>query len=564
LPFLGSSISAIIIGAMEAIMLTAHYLTKTFDQQPLFENVSFSLNPGERTGLVGVNGCGKTTLLRILAGRDEPSSGHINRSSDLRIGYLPQGFELDPGLTFSEVIGQAAGNPAAMEEDLVRLAAELARNPDHPGLAQQYDALLRKIEMDASGQAAQILKGLGIDQINPDFPVSRLSGGQKTRLSLALVLLSDPQLLLLDEPTNHLDIVMLEWLEEWLGASPCAALVVSHDRMFLDHTVTRILEMEKGRLKEYVGNYSAYLEQRQAEIDRHWSAYKDQQEEIKRMEADIARVKAQAAYTERQASSIRIGGPDMKIKGFKSYQQGIAKKVAKKASAREKKLDRYLEDEERVERPGRSWVMRMQFNETPHLGRSVIELDDLSIGYHPAMPLLEHIHLQLRASQRVALTGPNGSGKTTLFKTITGELAPLRGTIRLGSSVHLGYMTQDQSSLDPTKTVVETILPYFSNQTEARSFLAQYLFSGDEPLKPLALLSYGQKARLMLALLVAQGSNCLLLDEPINHLDIPSRTQFESALAQFPGAVLAVVHDRYFIERFADEVWWVEKGGIHC
>jgi ATP-binding cassette, subfamily F, member 3 len=543
-------------------MLTVFHLKKSFNTQFLFDNVSFTLNPGERVGLVGVNGCGKTTLLRILARREEASGGHFSHDPDLRIGYLPQGFEPDPTATFGEIIGQATGNPQALEDELGQVAAELAKNLKDPDLSNRYDELIRRIEANATGQAAAILNGLGLNGIDPAMPAGLLSGGQKTRLSLALVLLGEPQILLLDEPTNHLDISMLEWLEDWLNNSPCGALVVSHDRTFLDHTVTRILEMEKGQVREFHGNYSNFLDQKQAEVEKQWSAFKDQQEEIRRMEQDIARVKAQAAFTERQASSVRIGGSDFKLKGYKSYQQGIAKKVARKASSREKKLERFIEDDERVERPQRSWVMKMEFRETPHLGRSVIEIDQLCVGYDPAAPLLEDIRLQIHAGQRIALTGPNGCGKTTLLRTITGQIPALAGEFRLGSSVRLGLMAQDQSDLDPAKTVVESIQDHFPNPTDARSYLAKFLFTGDEPLKPVSLLSYGQRARLMLALLVAEDCNCLLLDEPINHLDIPSRTQFEKALEQFPGAILAIVHDRYFIERFADEIWSIEDGVI--
>jgi len=394
-----------------------------------------------------------------------------------------------------------------------------------------------------------------------------LSGGQKTRLSLALVLLADPQLLLLDEPTNHLDITMLEWLETWLKSYPGGALIVSHDRTFLDNTVNRILEMDPSRsgqvtVREYAGTFSDYMEQRQVEFEKQQSAYADQQMEIRRMQQDIARVKAQAAHTERMASSIRIGGPEYKAKGFKSYQQGIAKKVAKKAASREKKLERFVESDDRVERPRESWQMKISFGETPHLGRSVIQMDGLTIGYDPERPLLSDLALAVQAGQRIAITGPNGCGKTTLLRTITGQLAPLGGDLRLGGTVRLGYMTQDQSGLDPTLSPLETLLPAFRNQTEARRFLASYQFRGDEALKPNELLSYGQRARLMLALLAAQECNLLLLDEPINHLDIPSRTQFEQALQPFEGAILAVVHDRYFIERFAETIWWVEGGRV--
>jgi ATP-binding cassette, subfamily F, member 3 len=549
-------------------MLTVHYLNKSYDLQVLFENVSFTLNPGERIGLVGPNGCGKTTLLRILAGKEAPSNGNVSRDPALRIGYLPQGFEPDPNAALGRIIGEAAGAPDALEAELAAVATGLSAAALTLGeklvLETRYDELLRRIQSAESGRTAAILAGLGLHGIDPDLPAGRLSGGQKTRLSLALVLLGEPQLLLLDEPTNHLDIAMLEWLEDWLKAYPGGVLIVSHDRTFLDHTVTQILDMDPQQhtVRVYAGNYSDYLEQKQAEYDRQWSAFKDQQQEIRQMKQDIARTRAQAEYTERQASSIRIGGPEMKNKGFKDYEQGIAKKVAKKAKAREKKLERFMEDDDRVEKPRRSWQMRIEFAEPPHLGRSVIRTDRLAIGYQLDAPLVKDLNLDVRSGQRIAITGPNGGGKTTLFRTILDEVPPLAGEVQLGPTVRLGYMSQDQSDLDLNLTAVETILDHFQNQTEARSFLAYYLFTGDEPLKPVSLLSYGQRSRLMLARLAARQCNCLLLDEPINHLDIPSRTQFEQALAQFEGAILAVVHDRYFIDRFADEVWWVEGGTV--
>jgi ATP-binding cassette subfamily F protein 3 len=545
-------------------MLTVSHLTKSYDFQSIFENISFSLNPGERVGLVGANGCGKTTLLRILAGLETADAGYVSRDPDLRLGYLPQGFEPDLHATLGEIIGTRVGDAAALEAELATTAEALARQPDDPHLQASYDDLLRRIQFAETGRAAAILAGLGLAAVDPALPARLLSGGQQTRLSLALVLLDDPQLLLLDEPTNHLDIAMLEWLEDWLNACPCGALIVSHDRTFLDHTVTRILEMDMQHhsLREYAGNYSDYAAQRQAEIDRQWSAYRDQQQEVRRMKADIARVKQQAAFTERQASSIRIGGGDFKIKGYKSYQQGIAKKVAKKAKSRERKLEHYLEADERVEKPQSSWSLKLSFAQPAHRSHSVIHAEKLSVGYDPGRPLLRDLALDVGAGQRIAITGPNGAGKTTLLRTIAGEIPPLSGEVRLGASQVLGYLAQDQSGLDPARTAVETLEAYFPTHTEVRSFLAKFLFTGDEPLKPVGLLSYGQRTRLMLARLVAEGSTCLLLDEPINHLDIPSRAQFEQALSTFEGAVLAVVHDRYFIERFAQQVWWVENGEI--
>ena len=299
-------------------MLTAHRLCKSFELQVLFENVSFSLNPAERTGLVGPNGCGKTTLMRILAGLEPPSSGHVSRDRSLRIGYLPQGFEPDPILTLEQTIQQHTWDINNLEAELASVAQALAHRASDPDLQTQYDMFLQRIQLAESGRTGHILAGLGLDGIDPQLPVGRLSGGQQTRLSLALVLLDDPQLLLLDEPTNHLDISMLEWLENWLVNSPCAVLIISHDRIFLDHTVTHILEMDplKYQVRSYAGNYTDYINQKQAEVEQQWSAYHDQQAEIQRMRQDILRTREQAAHTEREASSIRIGGEEYKQKGF--------------------------------------------------------------------------------------------------------------------------------------------------------------------------------------------------------------------------------------------------------
>ncbi|MEN6524466.1 MAG: ribosomal protection-like ABC-F family protein [Anaerolineaceae bacterium] len=545
-------------------MLTAHHLSKSYDLQTLFENVTFSINPGDRIGLVGTNGCGKTTLLRILAGVEQTNTGSIYREASLRIGYLPQGFEPEKNTTIADIIGKAIGSISVMETRLAELSAGLAQDPHDPKLGREYDDLLQQIQNADPGRVAAILSGLGLPDLDQNMPAAYLSGGQKTRLSLALVLLVDPQILLLDEPTNHLDITMLEWLEKWLRGLSSGVLIVSHDRTFLDNTVTHILEMDmlQKRVKEYAGNYSDYLAQRQNEQEKQAAEFNDQRMRIRQMKQDIAAAKNQAAYTERQASSVRIGGPEMKIKGAKDYHHAMAKKVAKKAKAREKRLEHYLESEERVERPVLAPKVRFGFGKVSHLGQSVLELEDLNVGYRAEKPLLSHLRLQVQSGKRIVLTGPNGAGKTTLLRTIAGEISPLAGQVSLGSSVRMGMMEQDQSSLDPSLSAVDTIIFAYPNETQARSYLSSFLFLGDEPLKLVKYLSYGQKARLLLAKLIAEGCNFLLLDEPINHLDIPSRMQFETALSQFQGTVLAVVHDRYFIERFADEVWWVKEGGV--
>jgi ATP-binding cassette subfamily F protein 3 len=564
-------------------MLTAHHLTKSYGIHTILQDISFSVSSGDRAGLIGPNGCGKTTLLRILIGQETPDQGSVVLTRPgLRVGYLSQGFELEPGQTLAEAVDQARGRVTELEDELERLATALAQNPTDARLQSAYDDAIQSLQLSTYNLPPQaVLAALGLDDVPNDQPVGLLSGGQKTRLSLALVLLGEPHLLLLDEPTNNLDIQMLEWLESWLKGFRGSALIVSHDRAFLDNTVKSILELHPltHGLKQYTGNYSDYLEQKQAEQERQLQAYLDQQVKMRHMQQDITRLKAQAAHTERQASSIRIGGPDYKLKGFKSYQQGIAKKVAKKAKARQKKLERYLESDERVEKPRQSWQIKLDFGTPNHLGKDVLHVEEVTLGYPGQPVLLENVTLHIRAGQRIVLTGPNGCGKTTLLRAIvsaysratggvfsganSNHLEPLKGSIRLGSSVRLGYMTQEQELLEPERSALEIIqhvAPF--NETETRSFLHYFLFNSDNPLRPLRELSFGERSRLELAVLVAQGCNFLILDEPINHLDIPSRSHFEQALMQFGGAVLAVVHDRYFIERFASEVWVMEGRGI--
>ncbi len=549
-------------------MLTVHQITKSFGIHAVLQDISFSLSTGEHVGLIGPNGSGKTTLMRILAGLEAPDTGSVAHTyPGLQIGYLAQGMQFAPGQTIESSLGLASVSTDALEAEIASLAAAISKNPRDSALQGKYDLTLAQLST-ALRPPSTILIPLGLADIDLQTPVANLSGGQKTRLMLAQVLLKEPNLLLLDEPTNHLDISMLEWLEDWIKSYPGAALVVSHDRAFLDNTINTIntiLELDPAThcLKQYAGNYSDYTEQKEAERERQFQTYQDQQAEIRRMQADIARTRAQAERTEREASSIRIGGPDYKMKGYKSYQQGIAKKVAKKSKAREKKLERFLDSDALVERPRPSWQIKLDFGAPAHQSKDVLLTDNLSVGYPGGAALLSGLNLAVRNGQRIALTGPNGAGKTTLLRTIAGKLTPLAGSLRLGASVKLGYMTQEQELLDPALSPLRTIQRAAAfNETEARHFLHFFLFSGDDPLRPSAEMSYGERARLQLAVLIAQGCTFLLLDEPINHLDIPSRARFEQALANFKGTVLAVVHDRYFIEHFAEDVWIVQDGQL--
>jgi len=531
-------------------MLAVHRISKSFGLSPILQDISFALGPGERLGLIGPNGGGKTTLLRILAGQEAPDAGHVARTpADLRVGYLPQGLTIDPQATLGDVLHAAAPDAGRLAVELGELAVRLAAEPGRDDVQRAYDDVLQRLSRSESGRAESVLSHLGLDGLPREQPVGQLSGGQKTRLALALVLLDEPDVLLLDEPTNHLDIAMLEWLEDWLADFPGAALIVSHDRTFLDRTVTRILDLDPTTqtVREYDGNYSDYLDQYLSARERQYSTWRHQEDEIRRMRADIVRTREQARHVE---ITTRPNQPGVRR---------IAKKVARKAASREKKLERYVADDERVERPERSWQMKLAFDTLAdaHIGRDVLTLEELAVGYD--RPLLSGLNLSIRAGQRVALTGPNGAGKTTLLRTIAGRVPPLAGRARLGASVQLGYMSQEQENLDPDATPLATILGVAAmTETEARSFLHYFLFEGDDALRPIAALSFGERSRLSLARLVAEGSTFLLLDEPINHLDIPSRARFEEALTSFPGTILAVVHDRYFIERFATDIWLVE------
>ena len=540
-------------------MISVHDLSKTYGIQPVLQHVTFSVGAGERAGLVGPNGSGKTTLLRILTGQQTSDSGVVAFTpSNLRVGYLPQGYEFDWDDTIETFLTRMEGDLPALESRLMDLALLLGDDPDQEEVLAEYDATLERLTAAAAvaGRSPQVLEGLGLAHFDPDTPVGTLSGGQKTRLALAGVLLSSPQFLLLDEPTNHLDIEMLEWLEDWLLDFPGGVLLVSHDRALLDTVATRILELDPltRSLKTYEGNYTAYLEQKLAEREKQMQAYQDQQDEIARLRGSAEHVRGIARF--RKGGKADTG--DKFAKGFFA-NRGL--ETVRRAKAIERRIER-LQTVDRVDRPGRAWQMRVAFAPAGESGRDVLALEDLSVGYD-GVPLLEHINLVLRYGRRVVLAGPNGSGKTTLVRTVAGVLPPVAGSVRLGSRVRLGYMTQEQEGLNPAENPLETLRAVLSqNDTEVRSFLSKYLFTGDDVFTPNGKLSYGERARLLLALLAAQGCNLLILDEPINHLDIPSRARFEEALNAFEGAVLAVVHDRFFIEGFATEIWWVQDSGI--
>ena len=538
-------------------MLTAHHIHKTYGIQPILQDISFSISNGERTGLIGPNGCGKTTLMRILAGLVQPDSGTIvSTRPNLRIGYLAQGIEFEHDVTLQTALSLNPVSQAELESELVSLASDLSSNPNDSHLQTKYDSTLHQLTL-TNNQLPTLLAPLGLADIPIDTHISHLSGGQKTRLMLARVLLEEPHLLLLDEPTNHLDIEMLEWLEDWLNRFQGAALIVSHDRAFLDNTVTSILELDPKiqSIKAYPGDYTDYLEAKEKEYEKQYDEYQEQILELRKLH--------NAARHLRRISQFRKGGKgDTNDKFAKGFFGDRTTHTARRALRIEKRIEKSL-DEDRKEKPIQNWQMKLDFGATTHQSKDVLVAESLSIGYTTNNPLLENLNFHIRVGQHIALTGPNGSGKTTLIRTIAGKLNPLAGSLRLGVTVKLGYMTQEQELLNPNLNALQSVQNVASfNETEARNFLHYFLFKGDSALRPASDLSFGERARLQLGLLVAQSCTFLLLDEPINHLDIPSRARFEEALASFKGTILAVVHDRYFIERFASEVWNVRDGKI--
>ncbi|HEU0293715.1 MAG TPA: ABC-F family ATP-binding cassette domain-containing protein [Anaerolineales bacterium] len=537
-------------------MLTAHHLHKTYGIQPILQDISFSISNKERVGLIGPNGCGKTTLLRILAGLEGPDSGTVaSTRQNLRIGYLAQGMAFDPEQTLQTTLSLSSVSQTELETEIASLASALASNPNDSHLQAKYDSTILQFSNPQS--PVSILTPLGLADLPLDTPVKHLSGGQKTRLMLGRVLLEEPHLLLLDEPTNHLDIEMLEWLEGWLNRFQGAALIVSHDRAFLDNTVTSILELDPRTqtIKAHPGNYTDYLDFKQKEYEKQYDEYNDQIIELRKLH--------NAARHLRRISQFKKGGKgDTNDKFAKGFFGDRTTHTARRALRIEKRIEKTLQ-EDRKEKPMQNWQMKLDFGTSTHQSKDVLITDSLSIGYTPENPLLEDLNLHIRAGQRIAFTGPNGSGKTTLVRTIAGKLRPLAGNLRLGMTVKPGYMSQEQELVNPNLSALQSVQNIASfNETEARNFLHYFLFKGDTALRPTSELSFGERARLQLGLLVAQGCTFLLLDEPINHLDIPSRARFEEALGNFEGTILAVVHDRYFIERFASDVWHVKDGKI--
>ncbi|MBF6612031.1 MAG: ABC-F family ATP-binding cassette domain-containing protein [Chloroflexi bacterium] len=539
-------------------MLQVQNLYKSYGTATVLAGISFVLNNREHVGLIGANGSGKSTLLRCIAGEEQPDSGVIIMSPpEAIIGYLPQAFQESVNLTMSEAVAHAQAGLVEAEQALQNAAEALSSGVDPDTALADYTYTLAQFEAlggyEREQRASEVLQGLDLGHIEAGALVSTLSGGQKTRLGLAMLLLREPDLLLLDEPTNHLDVEALEWLESFVQSYPNSALIVSHDREFLDRTVTGVLYLdeETHTLKSYEGSYSHFEEAQEQEHEAHIQAWKLQQEYVARVERDIHAMKDGALNIERGTTPRQPG------------VRRLARKKARLAKSRERKLERYMAADERVEKPRPNWWLKLDFGPAPMEGKSVVRVEDLSFTYPGGAPLLEGVSLDVQYGDRIALVGPNGAGKTTLLRLIAGKLQPLSGVIKLGASVRLGLMAQEQETLDPERTVLQTALyERAMSETDARSFLHFFLFEGDDALKRVGDCSLGERSRLQLSLLVLRGCNLLLLDEPLNHLDIDGRAHFQEALEAFEGTVIVVAHDRAFLRDYPDRLVEVKNGGL--
>ncbi|PSP17466.1 MAG: lysophospholipase [Cyanobacteria bacterium QS_8_64_29] len=518
-------------------MLQLENISKVYPNNPVLRDVSWEVKPGDRVGLVGINGSGKSTQLGIIAGEIEPTEGRVVCASDTRAAYLTQEFEVDPERTVKQELWTVFGQANRAQQALAQVQAEMASaDPEQLDAAiQKMDGLQREFESlggySLEARIDKILPELGFEAADGDHRVGAFSGGWQMRMSLGKILLQDPDILLLDEPTNHLDLETIEWLEAYLQALKIPMVVVSHDRTFLDRLCTHIVETERGVSTTYLGNYSAYLEQKAQAQAAQQAAYERQQQELARQQAFIEKFRASAARSSQ-------------------------------AKSREKQLQKM----ERVAAPvAERKQPRFAFPPSPRSGREVALIEDLHYSYGER-PLFAGANLRIERGDRAAFLGPNGAGKSTLLRLLMGFEQPDAGTAKLGDyNVYPAYFEQNQAeALEPHKTIKATIhdeVPDWNDQ-DVRSLLGQFLFSGDSAFRRIEALSGGEKARVALAKVLLQPTNLLLLDEPTNHLDIPAKERLESALQQYEGTIAIVSHDRYLISQVANRIVEIRDGEL--
>ncbi|KZN95646.1 multidrug ABC transporter ATP-binding protein [Aeribacillus pallidus] len=522
------------------ILLQLNKITKYYGADLILSNIKLEIQTGDKIAVVGRNGAGKSTLLKIIAGEMSFDSGEIVKPKDLTIGYLAQNTGLestksiwDEMLTVFEELRNIETELRNIEQ---KMAAISSAGDSHAlqSLMKEYDSLQHLYKENGGYQyeadIRSVLHGLGFADYDYSTKISVLSGGQKTRLALGKLLLKKPDLLILDEPTNHLDMETLNWLEQYLQHYNGAVLIVSHDRYFLDRVVNTVYEISRTVCTKYVGNYSAYLKQKAEAYERELKQFEKQQEEIARMKDFIQRNLARASTT-------------------------------KRAQSRRKMLEKM----EILDRPaGDEKSASFSFEIEKQSGNDVLKAIDLSLSYDQKTPIVKNINFSINRKDSIALIGPNGVGKSTLLKTIINRLKPLSGKIQFGSNVQIGYYDQEQADLSSSKRVLDELWDDYPEKTEKeiRTVLGNFLFSGDEVLKTVSSLSGGEKARLALAKLMLKKANFLIMDEPTNHLDLDSKEVLENALINFPGTILFVSHDRYFINKIATKIFELSTEGI--
>lgn len=519
------------------ILLQLNDISKSFDGEDIFTRVNFEVKTGERIGVVGRNGAGKSTLMKIIAGVEDYDSGHISKIKNLRMGYLTQQITLNSSASVFEEMSKPFEHLKKMElliREETNWLADHASNyysEEYQQHMERYESLTNQFEQldgyQYESKIKTVLHGLNFNEDDFDKPINDFSGGQKTRLSLAQMLLNEPDLLLLDEPTNHLDLETTKWLEDYLKYFKGAIVIISHDRYFLDKIVTQIYDVALGDVKRYVGNYEQFIEQRDKYYESRMQEYERQQDEIKRLETFVEKNITRASTS------------------------GMAKSRRKT-----------LEKMERIDKPmldARSANIQFGFNR--NTGNDVMNIRNLKIGYDS--PITSPINIEVSKGDHIAIIGPNGVGKTTLIKTIAQRQNQLEGEITFGANLQIGYYDQKQAEFKSNKTIIDYVWDQYPtmNEKDIRAILGRFLFVQDDVKKVINDLSGGEKARLQLALLMLQRDNVLILDEPTNHLDIDSKEMLEQALKDFEGTILFVSHDRYFINQLANKVFDLNYDG---
>ncbi|KTW16762.1 ABC-F type ribosomal protection protein [Staphylococcus warneri] len=520
------------------ILLQLNDISKSFDGEDIFTNVDFEVKTGERIGVVGRNGAGKSTLMKIIAGVEDYDSGHISKIKNLKMGYLTQQMTLDSNATVFEEMSKPFEHIKNMEllikqeTDWLAAHADAYDTPTYQAHIEKYESLSNQFEQlegyQYDSKIKTVLHGLNFNEDDFNKPINDFSGGQKTRLSLAQMLLNEPDLLLLDEPTNHLDLETTKWLEDYLRYFKGAIVIISHDRYFLDKIVTQVYDVALGSVKRYIGNYEQFIQQRDKYYEKRMQEYEKQQEEIKRLETFVEKNITRASTS------------------------GMAK-------SRRKTLEKI----QRIDKPmidARS--ANIQFGFDRNTGNDVMHIKQLEIGYDDT-PITKPINMEVSKGDHIAIIGPNGVGKTTLIKTIAQRQRQLGGEVTFGANLKIGYYDQKQAEFKSNKTILDYVWDQYPNMNEKdiRAVLGRFLFVQDDVKKIINDLSGGEKARLQLALLMLQRDNVLILDEPTNHLDIDSKEMLEQALEHFAGTIIFVSHDRYFINQLANKVFDLDHDG---